>query len=189
MKNYITIISTLFILASCDKPAEDASAMNYIDLKNKEVKFNESATVDLNKDGVIDIHFHTLLVGDPIAQQDKRKYLATSLINCRLPVNINENAPVLLKGEAVPLENFAGYKWYEITQIELAQKITGMTGEPFWEGLWKSSNHQYLPVQVVVNKQRFNGWVELSFDTNSEKIILHKAALSKTPEKYVIAGI
>jgi hypothetical protein len=41
----------------------------------------------------------------------------------------------------------------------------------------------------MVNKQRFNGWIELSFDTNGEKIILHKAAISKMPEKYVIAGI
>ena len=104
-------------------------------------------------------------------------------------MNSNENAPVLQKGELVPLENFGGYNWYEVSQIELAQKVTGMTGEPFWEGLWKSSNHDYLPVQILVNNQRFNGWVELSFDINSEKIILHKAAISKLPERFVIAGI
>ncbi len=189
MKNYLTIISALLILASCDKPVHETPTMNYVELANKEVKFNELASVDLNKDGVTDVRFHTLLVGDPIAQQDKRKFLVTSLVNCRLPVNANENAPMLSKGEAIPLENFAGYTWYEVTQIELAQKVTGITGDPFWEGLWKSSNHQYLPVQVVVTNQRFNGWVELSFDTNGEKIILHKAAISKTAEKFVVAGI
>jgi len=46
-----------------------------------------------------------------------------------------------------------------------------------------------LPVQVLVNNQRFNGWVELSFDMSAEKIILHKAAISKLPERGVIAGV
>ncbi|HEU5366153.1 MAG TPA: hypothetical protein VFU62_11505 [Hanamia sp.] len=189
MKQYLTILCTLFFLASCDKPVTHNLQMTYTDLGNKEVRFHKSSSIDLNNDGVMDIRFHTMLVGDPVAKQDKEKYLVTSKVNCRLPVNSNENAPVLQKGELVPLENFGGYNWYEVSQIELAQKVTGMTGEPFWEGLWKSSNHDYLPVQILVNNQRFNGWVELSFDINSEKIILHKAAISKLPERFVIAGI
>ncbi|MGN6530351.1 MAG: hypothetical protein ACTHK0_01180 [Ginsengibacter sp.] len=190
MKNYITIISTLFILASCDKPVVHPDpTMNYIDLENKEVKFSESASVDINKDGMADVRFSTKFLGDPIAKKDMHIYLATSRSNCRLPVNANENPPVLSKGEPIPLENFAGYTWYENTQIQLVQKVTEITGDPYWEGLWKSGNHQYLPVQVMANKQRFNGWMELSFDTNGEKIILHKAAISKLPETFVIAGV
>jgi hypothetical protein len=190
MKYYITIISALLILASCDKPVVNPEpTMNYIDLENKEVKFSESASVDINKDAIVDVRFSTKFLGDPIAKKDMHIYLASSRGSCRLPVDADENAPILFKGDVIPLENFAGHTWYENTQIQLAQKVTEITGDPYWEGLWKSSNHQYLPLQVMVNKQRFNGWIELSFDTNGEKIILHKAAISKMPEKYVVAGI
>jgi hypothetical protein len=189
MKKCLVILGTLFFLTSCDKPVSHDPEMVYTDLGNKEVRFNESSSIDLNKDGIMDIRFHTMLVGAPVAKQDKEKYLVTSKVNCLLPVNSNENAPVLLKGDVVPLQDFAGYTWYEVSQIELAQKVTGMTGDPFWEGLWKSADHNYLPVQLRINNQRFNGWVELSFDVNSEKMILHKAAMSKLPEKFVIAGI
>lgn len=191
MENYKIIAGMLLLfLTSCDKPVVNMdSGMVYTDLKNKEVKFNEMSSIDINYDGIMDVSFSTLLVGDPVAQQDKQKYLVTSKINCFLPVDNQENAPVLKKGESIPLENFAGYTWYEIAQIELVQKVIGMTGAPLWEGLWKSSNHNYLPVQVKINRQRFNGWIELSFDMNAEKIILHKSAISKLPERVAIAGI
>lgn len=189
MKKCLIILGTLFFLASCNKPVTHDPQMIYTDLENKEVRFNGSSSIDLNKDGIMDIRFHTMLVGDPVAKQDKEKYLVTSKVNCLLPVNSNENAPVLFKGDAVPLKDFAGYTWYEVSQIELAQKVTAMTGDPFWEGVWKSASHNYLPVQLRMNNQRFNGWVELSFDVNSEKIILHKAAISKLPERSVVAGV
>ncbi|MGN6541368.1 MAG: hypothetical protein ACTHKY_11220 [Ginsengibacter sp.] len=188
MKIFSIILVAVFFLG-CDKPINVHPQMLYTDLDNKTVGFNESYSIDLNKDGVTDVRFHTLLVGDPISKQDKRKYLVTSKINCLLPINSNENAPLLYKGEAVPLENFSGYTWYGIAQIELAQKVTGITGNPFWEGMWKSCNHNYLPVQVKLDNQRFNGWVELTFDTNIEKVILHRAAISKLPESEVIAGL
>lgn len=191
MENYKIIVGMLLLfLTSCDKPVVNTdSGMVYTDLKNKEVKFNEISSIDINYDGIMDLSFSTLLIGDPVAQQDKQKYLVTSKINCFLPVDNQENAPVLKKGESIPIENFAEYTWYEIAQIELAQKVIGMTGAPFWEGSWKSGNHNYLPVQVKVNHQRFNGWIELSFDMNAEKIILHKSAISKLPERAAIAGI
>jgi hypothetical protein len=189
MKFFSMILIVVFFLASCDKPVNVHPQMMYTDLDNKTVGFNESYSIDLNKDGVTDVQFHTLLVGDPISKQDKRKYLVTSKINCLLPVNSNENAPLLFKGEVVPLKNFSGYTWYGIAQIELAQKVTGITGDPFWEGLWTSCNHNYLPVQVKLDNQLFNGWVELTFDTNAEKAILHRAAISKLPESEVIAGL
>lgn len=189
MKVFSMILIAFFFLASCDKPVNVHPQMLYTDLNNKTVGFNEAYSIDLNKDGVTDVRFHTLLVGDPISKQDKRKYLATSKINCLLPVNSSENAPLLVKGDVVPLKNFSGYTWYGIAQIELAQKVTGITGNPFWEGMWKSCSHNYLPVQVKLDNQRFNGWVELTFDTNIEKVILHRAAISKLPESEVIAGL
>jgi hypothetical protein len=40
------------------------------------------------------------------------------------------------------------YSWYQVAQIELAQKIIRITGDPFWEGLWKSSNIEIIKIQI-----------------------------------------
>ncbi len=189
MKNIMSILSLLFFLTSCKKPVSYNPGMIYTDLENKEIKFNQSSSIDFNHDAVMDLRFYTMFLGDPIAQQDKKKYLVIAKINCFLPINSNENAPMLKKGESVPLENFSGYNWCEMAQVELAQKVIGISGDPFWEGLWKSSSHKFLPVQIKVNNQRFNGWLELSIDINSETLILHKAAISKLPEMEVIVGV
>ncbi|MBO9564747.1 MAG: hypothetical protein J7621_18355, partial [Niastella sp.] len=61
-------------------------------------------------------------------------------------------------------------------------------GNPYWEGAWKQVHHQYLAIQIVKDNKRYNGWVEVSFDTAGEKLVLHKAAISKEAEKAVIAG-
>ena len=189
MKSFLTISITLFFFSSCDKPVYVEPQMVYTDLENKTVGFNESFSIDVNKDGEPDVRLHTLFDGDPISKQDKRKYLVSSKINCLFPINAGENAPLLSKGDVVPLGNFLGYTWYGIAKIELAQKVVGVTGDPFWEGLWKYSNHNYLPIQMKKDNKRFNGWVELSFDMDAEKVILHTAAISRLPESQVIAGI
>jgi hypothetical protein len=58
-----------------------------------------------------------------------------------------------------------------------------------WEGNWKTATKKYLPIQVRKNNLRFNGWIELTVDTLHEKIILHRAAISKAGEKEIIAGL
>ncbi len=188
MKKYL-IIGLLFFCSACKKQENsNRPGVLYTDLNDKEIKFHDHFFLDLNKDGEADVFFSTLLVGDPIAKQDKKKYYVSSRINSFLPVNSNENAPVLNKGDRVPTGNFQGYTWYEVSWVELVQKVTGISGPSFWEGVWKNSSHQYLPIQVKVNNQRFTGWVELSFDMNEEKIILHKAAISLEPGKELTAG-
>ena len=70
----------------------------------------------------------------------------------------------------------------------LAQQVIGMTGEPYWQGTWKQANRKYLPVQIVKGNLLFNGWVMLSFSTDSDKLVLHSAAISRQPNKDVKAG-
>lgn len=189
MKKGILFFSAIFFLLSCKKPVVNKNpGILYTDLGGKEIKFHDILFLDLNKDGQSDIFFSTLYVGDPIAKQDKEKYLVRSSVNSFLPINSNEFAPILNKGENVPIENFSDFSWYEVAQVELAQKVTGVTGPPFWEGEWKDAKHKYLPIQIKVNNQRFNGWIELSFDSEGEKIILHKAAISSEAEKEIRTG-
>ncbi|RYZ18204.1 MAG: hypothetical protein EOO16_23010, partial [Chitinophagaceae bacterium] len=61
----------LLVLASCTKdrgaaPGEvTLPAMRIIDLKDAQVRYQQTRTVDLNADGAADLLFKLQLVGDP----------------------------------------------------------------------------------------------------------------------------
>src|SRR3989337_502102 len=181
-----TLFIFLFIfsfITSCRKSDHninfsDSSKAWYTDIQGQQIKMNMHSSLDLNRDGENDISFGTLLVGDPVFGVDKHQYVVSTGINSFLPVDHDENIPVLQAGDSIPVENFKGYTWYNAAYSILAQKVIG--GKPsYWEGAWKDARHKYIPVQVKNRGLRYNGWVEISFDMVGEKIILHRASLSK----------
>jgi len=48
-----------------------------------------------------------------------------------------------------------------------------------WLGNWKDKSHHYIVLRVDQQGKPFYGWMEVSFDRQAEKIILHRAALCK----------
>jgi len=52
----------------------------------------------------------------------------------------------------------------------------------------QSAGPAFLPYQVVENNKLYNGWIELTVNTAGEKVVVHKAAISKEPDKIVKAG-
>jgi len=84
---------------------------------------------------------------------------------------------------------FPQYNWYNASSLMIAEKIVSMNTPPYWNGQWKNADHQYLPFFLELSGGNYFGWVEFSFDTNSEKIILHKAAIAKKPAAEVKAGL
>ncbi len=191
---FAVLIATGIVSCKKDKhlivqPAPQHPEMEYFDLAGREIKPNAAGyAIDLNHDGRMDLHFSTRLVGDPVEQVDKRQFLVTSNIACNLPVNSAEEIPVMNSGDSIVTGNFNGFQWFELSAIVLVQKVISGTSPDRWEGHWKNAVHKYLPCQVAVNDQRYNGWVELTVDTARERIILHRAALSKEANKTVRAG-
>ena len=186
-------LALIIILSACSKPpvkppTDDYPKMTYLNFSDSAVLFDRSALFDLDGNGEKDIRFSTLLVGDPLSQQDKRQWLAVCSFNTSLPVNTNENIPVLNLDDLIPINNFSGYSWYNAPGIVLSQKVTGMSAAPYWEGAWKDASHRFIPIQLKKNSLLYNGWVEVSFDKLQEKIILHKSAMSQEPDKSVLAG-
>jgi hypothetical protein len=193
MNKLLTLILVLLLLSSCEKnpvceePVDTHPRMHYTDLHNAEVKYQTFKRVDIDGDGRNDFLFSTLLVGDALGQRDRLQFYANSSIDAYQPVNEHEESPVLSKDAPITLQ-YPGFTWYDITAIVLAEKITLISGETYWDGLWKNASHKYLPVQVVRNGEPYLGWIEISFDTTAEKIILHKAAISTKAGKEVKAG-
>lgn len=192
----IFIIATISILAvACKKEKMQPTipsipshpVMSYKNLGDKEVKYGQSQYVDIDNDGTIDFKFSVLLVGDPVLQRDRVQFYANSGIKRNLLNSQVDESPMLNKGDSIGKVH-SGYSWWEISSIVLAEKIVEYSGN-HWEGLWKNADHNYLPIQIEKNNKLYHGWVELSFNTADEKLILHKAAISTEEERSVQAGI
>lgn len=115
------------------------------------------------------------------------RYCIQSSIHSYFPVK-DEAAPILNKGSLIAEDSFADYEWYNVSSLMLAQKVVTVSSPPFWEGTWRQVKHHFLPVRLSSSNQYFYGWVELSFDTAGEKTILHRAGISRQPDKAVKAG-
>lgn len=183
----------LITLASCEKdpvqphvpsPAPHPT-MRYTDI-GAIVKPGRTRTLDINGDSSIDLVFDVQRVGDPILQVDRVQYLVNSLQKRNLLVNEAEESPRLRRLERIGLVH-AGFHWYEIASIVLAEKFIGRS-ESWWDGIWKTADHHYLPVQIDHRDGKYQGWVEISFSTTAEELTLHRAALSVEANKEIQAG-
>lgn len=188
----IAFISCISVI-SCQKKSDPVlppadPAIRYTDLGNSRLSFGQSKAVDLNDDGVIDIRFSTMGVGDPVYRQDKLKYYLNGMLDTYSLVNEQEESPIFQAGDSIRQINHPGYNWYNASAIVLAEKIIPETGNPFWQGNWKNVNHRYFPLQVRKADGSYQAWVELSFSTQSGEMILHRAAIAKQAGISIAAG-
>lgn len=191
MTKYLATALLLVIIAGCAKdpiiqPGPQHPVMFYKDLKNYEVSKGHSLMLDMDNDGIAECSFSVQLVGDPIMKVDKLQYYVFSRIKRNLLNDQNDESPVLQQNDLIKAEH-PGYTWYELSSIVLTQKIISDGGDT-WIGAWKSADHNYLPFQVIKNGNKYHGWVELSMNTATEKLILHRSALSTEANKDVKAG-
>ncbi|HSC54016.1 MAG TPA: hypothetical protein VLC98_10360 [Phnomibacter sp.] len=192
MKNTLRIVLLTILFAACDKPLPPPPVvknpeMHYVDFGNKSIAFGGYLRADLDNDAHFDLSFTTMILGDPITQSDRKQYLLNFGLDTYNPVNAEEKTPVLAKGAVISDNAFSGYNWYNASQIMLSQKVITATSER-WEGDWKNADHQYIALCILKNNSRHYGWVEISFNTETAKLTVHRSGVSKTPEKPVLAG-
>jgi len=183
----------VFSLAACEKkdlvqPPPQEVEMEYKDLLQSEIGYRQFLRLDLDNNGSIDIVFTTYHIGDPLMQMDKIQFCANSYIDCYLPVKADNDVQMLSAGDLIQTRNTESHEWFHISQLVMAQKNIPLTGSVFWSGSWKGANHNYLPFQLDKQGKRYNGWIELSYDMTNEKIILHRAAISKVANVDIKAG-
>ncbi|MFT3681632.1 MAG: hypothetical protein QM791_15280 [Ferruginibacter sp.] len=189
------IVAASLLLFSCKKestrqlPENNAPEMEHIDLYDTVVKYKSPIIIfDFDKDGFSDLKFGVILVADPVEQKTKHQFRVVSGIHTKFAIDPTGEMPVLNKGQQVPLTNFNGYEWWLVSSVILVQRVENINGNVSWLGLWQGAVKKYLPFQLIKNEQRYNGWVEISVFTNEEKIILHRLALCKEPEKIISVG-
>jgi hypothetical protein len=184
-------------LASCSKtplptpaPVPGTPAMSYLNLNDLQIAYaRPGKAVDVNQDRSNDLYFGVELVGDPIAKVDKRQFVVISGFNTSLPVTADEQVMPLSKEEPIPVGNFNNANWYNASAIVLTERLETIDGSISWRGAWLTASKKYLPIQLLKNNERYNGWVELSFDQANQHMILHQVAISQQPEAAVKAGL
>jgi hypothetical protein len=193
MKKFsVIVLSILFV--GCKKeinqpaPVPSPPNMMYTDLGNLAVRFGQHKSINLNGDNTLDLLFSTMLVGDPVLRRDRRQYFVNADFDVFLLTNPQEQTPGLSKGTLIETADHAGYNWFNASSIVLTEKIVEESGPAYWEGNWKNADHKNLPVQIRKNNLRYNGWVEASFNMNTEELILHRAAIATEAGKTVLAG-
>jgi hypothetical protein len=169
---------------------EPVVEMLYTDLNSAEVKYSPSGIwVDLDNDNRPEVLFEVMLVGDFVNKKDMYKFNIVTSIRASVPVSSSEQIPVFQKGAIIRIEGFDGTNWYVGSEITLMEKVIFENRAVVWRGNWLTVQKSYLPVQLNKNGRWHNGWIELTADHQKEKLILHRAAISKEPEKTIKAGL
>lgn len=193
MIRIMLLATVLCTLVSCQKslnlPDElPSDKLNYINFNEKELKFNESFSADLDRDGKADFLAYTMHVGDLVLWRDYKRFIFGSTIGAHFTINADEQVPMLSKGNVIRADAFSGYSWHDVAAIIIAQKVITTT-QNYWEGVWVNAIHQYLPLRIQKNGGNYYyGWVEVSFDKQTEKLTLHRSAICKEANKAVLAG-
>jgi hypothetical protein len=188
----LSIILLGLAFSSCHKdpvqvPDSTTAHMKYVDFHDLELPFGKGLSIDLDEDGLKDIFFSSILVGDPLEQADKRQFIFGTSPTTFSPVDDNEETPALTAGRLISATSFPGHHWYNANVI-LAQKIIKENIPDTWFGNWKDKSHQYIVVRVDQQSEPHYGWLELSFDIPGEKIVLHRAGLCKEAGREINAG-
>lgn len=194
MRWYQILIASSLLVTACKKsrperpaPVEPLPVMAYSDLHEAKARDGAPKVVDIDGDGQNDFLFGVQLVGDPVLQRDRLQFIVRSGLKRNLLNDANDETPVFKKTDAIG-KSHQGFEWWELSTIVLAEKITRFSGSN-WEGGWKNASHDYLAVQLDHGGKIYHGWIEISFSTVAEELILHRCAISVEEGKTVKAGL
>ena len=189
MKKTFLFASLAVVLFSCKKEDDEVVPSNFIytNLNNVAITSNNHLEFDLNNDGVKDFHATTQLV-----DQNDADYL-------QFIINSKQSNKILLQNEALPKVMETGdsikktghtpFVWTSNGALVVERVMPVDPAQSRWQGAWKDKRNKYLPIQIVKDGKTYHGWIQVSFsDTTPFKIILHDAAVSKTPDVGIKAG-
>ena len=132
MRSLIVILSILFLASCQDKEIQILEpSLEYINLNNVEVGYNEMRRFDLDGNGKFDVRFATYHIGDPLLKMDKIQFFAASQVDSYFPINADDNVTPLNAGDKIITRNTAHHDWYQVSFIVLAQKILRIKNLPF----------------------------------------------------------
>jgi hypothetical protein len=203
MKTLSLLAVLLCLLAACQKtppqtpptlpvtPNPDtipSTGMDTTNFNNREIVFGgRGLRMDLNRDGISDFVLLTERYGDYLLQIDYLRFCISPYEESDLPINHNDEIPMLAANSVIGATHFPGYGWYTMTNVVLAQQVITRDAT-WWEGPWKDKFNQYVPLRIRKGGKAYYGWLEISFNSSTGKLIAHRAAISRQADTPVVAG-
>ena len=191
------LVLSLVGLFSCSKNSvsdntestQPVATMGFKNLNNMEINSASKLVVlDVNDDGDYDLSFDVKRDNEDPKMIRQARFQVASSFYSSLPLNANGEVEPMIQSSYIPTENFKGNTWQKEKTATLIEKNISESGTIRWSGNWANVGKKYLAFQIQKKNDRFSGWIELTEDVFSNKIILHKAAFSKVSGKTIKAG-
>ena len=190
MKKTLLFAPLAVLLFSCEKEKDEVVESNftYTNLNNVAITSNNHLEFDLNNDGVKDFHATTVLVDQNDA--DRLQFKINTKQGNKVLLQNGQIPKVMESGDSIKKVGHTPYEWTSQYGALIVERVMPVdVAQSRWEGAWKDKRNKYLPIQIVKDGKTYNGWIQVSFsDTTPFKIVLHDAAVSKTPDVGIKAG-
>lgn len=163
--------------------------MVYRDLHNETIYTGGLTIIDINDDGIPDFRFVEWEYASPGDNAMKQEFFIFTYEHSFTLTDDVSFTTVREKSASIKTAAPEGFEWANVSNVILVRNIKNAgTGSHTWYGNWLNVQHKFLPVQITVQNKIHTGWIEISLDTTTPKLILHKAAWSKEPDTDIIAG-
>jgi len=193
MNKLYLLLAFVVLAGACKKEKKDDHsgqhpAMTYVDLHNREIKLNQEAMFDLDGDDRRDVAFFVYHIGAGQSVKTRFTILGSIIVSFLVKDEDDQSvSPAKNLNDVIHTENELPYEWWGASETYLAEKVEPLGQAPYWLGNWKNANHKFFPIVFTKMNKRCAGWIELSFDMQAEKLVLHRAAFS-TEEGDILAG-
>lgn len=191
-KQIILVAMTMMSIISCSEkePISPPKSILYINLNNTAVTSNNVLSIDLDSDGTTDFVVTKELRETDAGQDDILEFRVIAAQQNRVLVQDNGTPARKEAGVIIRSEDENGYQWDATTPAVIINRM--LTPDPansYWEGSWLQQFNKYLPIQLLKEGKKYNGWLQLSFsDVLPSRIIVHDAAFNKIADQPIQAG-
>lgn len=191
-KQIIVAALTMITIISCGKkePISTPKAIEYVNLNHTAVTTNNVLSIDLDKNGTTDFVVTKELRETNAGQDDILEFRVIGAQQNRVLVQTDGTPARKDAGSIIRTEDEQGFSWDATTPAVIINRV--LTPDPansYWEGSWLQQFNKYLPIQLLKEGKKYNGWLQLSFSNElPSRIVVHDAAFNKIADQPIQAG-
>lgn len=147
----------------------------------KTFKFGEYVYLDIDKDGIDDFQFSTVIVNKEGVIHTK--YMVNTLGQNQILTADNSAS---INEEGMSISEFGNESW-STKSGEIIEQVEDGTSN-HWNGTWSGDRDQYLGIKLVKEGKEYTGWVNVSIDPEKEAAYVHGYAINRNSNSGIAAG-
>jgi hypothetical protein len=181
MKRLALLYLTFFSCISCQENAPSSALISYVNLNDATASKAKSFSLDIDMDGDTEYLFTTVLTAD--ATGDLRQFVVSPARENQV-FEIARRVGVLESGQEIA----PGNPFDKNVQPMAVKRITNTATS--WSGDWKDVSNKYIGIRFKIrDKGYYYGWIRVSFDKETERIVIHDFAYKIAENSGIKAGV